>query len=415
MKKLLVISFLIFLGIVACTNRDGEIIDLINSVKKQNDDLKAQITALKKTTDSALVAVLKVNSAQLITDKKIDLIQADLKALLTQIASLNTQMSALNADIGSLKAKIDALQAKCAELVSQIALINSSNINYILTIDISPLNSGKITIIPSGSSFKSGSEISITPTPLTGYVFKQWTGDIISSANPLKVTMNGNKKLTAVFELISSQTGNIVTDLDGNVYNTVTIGTQTWMAENLKTTKYSNGESITYVDKTNEGSWNGTGSYRVYNDNIQNKSNFGLLYNGQSVFDIRNICPKGWHVPSENDWQILELTIGLPQLDLRTEGFRGQDLNIGGKLKQKGFVNWNSPNLGATDQYVFNAIAAGRWTGGYIFLYNETGFWTSTSETNDYNAWIRVLGYGGQWILKGKYNGGGFSCRCVKD
>ena len=124
MKKLTTIFFIVFTTLLSCTNRDGEIIDLINSVKKQNEDLKAQITALKKTTDSALVAVLKVNSNQIATDKKIDLIQADLKTLLAQIASLNTQMSALNADIGSLKAKIDVLQTKCAELVAQIAALN---------------------------------------------------------------------------------------------------------------------------------------------------------------------------------------------------------------------------------------------------------------------------------------------------
>jgi len=127
MKKTLLISFLICTSIVACTNRDGEIIDLINSVKKQNDDLKAQITALKKTTDSALVAVLKVNTLQTATDKKIDLIQTDLKTILTQISSLTTQMTAANADLASLKTKIDALQAKCAELVAQIALLNGSS------------------------------------------------------------------------------------------------------------------------------------------------------------------------------------------------------------------------------------------------------------------------------------------------
>jgi hypothetical protein len=127
MKKLLVIAFLIFISIVACTNRDGEIIDLINSVKKQNDDLKTQITALKKTTDSALVAVLKVSSLQATSEKKIDLIQTDLKIILTQISSLTTQMTAANADLASLKIKIDALQAKCAELVAQIALLNGSN------------------------------------------------------------------------------------------------------------------------------------------------------------------------------------------------------------------------------------------------------------------------------------------------
>jgi hypothetical protein len=127
MKKQLVIAFLTFISIIACTNRDGEIIDLINSVKKQNDDLKAQITALKKTTDSALVAVLKVNSLQLATEKKIDIIQTDLKALLTQIASLTTQMTAANADLVSLKARIDVLQAKCAELVDQITFLNGSS------------------------------------------------------------------------------------------------------------------------------------------------------------------------------------------------------------------------------------------------------------------------------------------------
>jgi Concanavalin A-like lectin/glucanases superfamily len=122
------LSFILLLfSSLSCTNRDGEIIDLINSVKKQNDDLKAQISALKKTTDSALVAVLKVNTLQTATDKKIDLIQADLKALLAQIASLTTQMTAANADLVSLKTKIDALQAKCAELVAQITALTDSS------------------------------------------------------------------------------------------------------------------------------------------------------------------------------------------------------------------------------------------------------------------------------------------------
>ncbi len=130
MKKLILLPFFIFCSIVACTNRDGEIIDLINSVKKQNDDLKAQITALKKTTDSALIAVLRVNSLQSATDKKIDLIQADLKSVLTQISSLSTQMTAANADLTVLKTKIDTLQAKCAELVAQIALLNGSSSTF---------------------------------------------------------------------------------------------------------------------------------------------------------------------------------------------------------------------------------------------------------------------------------------------
>jgi len=159
------LSFIILLiTSLSCTNRDGEIIDLINSVKKQNDDLKAQITALKKTTDSALVAVLKMNFLQTSTDKKIDLIQADLKALLTQIASLNTQMSALNADIGSLKAKIDALQAKCAELVAQIVILNSGNNSNIYTDEI--LSKGLVAYFPF-----SGNPNDVGPNKIVGKVF----------------------------------------------------------------------------------------------------------------------------------------------------------------------------------------------------------------------------------------------------
>ncbi len=111
---------------ISCTNRDGEIIDLINSVKKQNDDLKAQITALKKTTDSAMVAITKVTVSQAVTDKKLDAIQTELKSVLAQISSLTTQMTAANADLASIKAKLDALQVKCAELVAQIATLTTT-------------------------------------------------------------------------------------------------------------------------------------------------------------------------------------------------------------------------------------------------------------------------------------------------
>jgi peptidoglycan hydrolase CwlO-like protein len=131
-KKALSILFWVAI-IFGCTNRDGEIIDLISSVKKQNDDLKAQITGLKKTTDSAMVAITKVTVSQSVTDKKIDVIQADLKAVLAQISSLSNQMTASNADLASIKTKIDALQVKCAELVAQIALLNTSLIPTLKT------------------------------------------------------------------------------------------------------------------------------------------------------------------------------------------------------------------------------------------------------------------------------------------
>jgi peptidoglycan hydrolase CwlO-like protein len=132
MKKLFFFTFLLFLGFLSCTNREAEIIELINSVKKQNEDLKAQITSLKKTTDSALLAITKVTVSQAITDKKLDAIQADLKNVLSQISSLSLQMTAANADLVSIKAKLDILQLQCADLITQIATLNS-NLNETLT------------------------------------------------------------------------------------------------------------------------------------------------------------------------------------------------------------------------------------------------------------------------------------------
>ncbi|MHA8065904.1 LamG-like jellyroll fold domain-containing protein [Aquirufa sp. ROCK2-A2] len=131
MKKILTSVFLLFIITLGCTNRESEIIELINSVKKQNDDLKAQITSLKKTTDSAMLAITKVTVSQAITDKKLDAIQADLKNVLSQISSLSIQMTAANADLVSIKAKLDILQLQCADLISQIATLNS-NLNETL-------------------------------------------------------------------------------------------------------------------------------------------------------------------------------------------------------------------------------------------------------------------------------------------
>ena len=181
MKKILIIVVIIIPVFISCTNRDGEIIDLIKSIKNQNDDLKTQITALKKTTDSALVAVLKVNSLQIATDRKIDLIQSDLKTLLSQIAVLNGQISSLNTDIGALKIKIDALQAKCSELVAQIALLNSSN--------LTSLNNGLKVSYKFNSNLAEDVSNSINAT-LTGGVYSTDRNNILQNSLELKLPLS---------------------------------------------------------------------------------------------------------------------------------------------------------------------------------------------------------------------------------
>ncbi|MHA8065433.1 FISUMP domain-containing protein [Aquirufa sp. ROCK2-A2] len=334
MKKCLLLTFFVFIGILSCTNRDGEIIDLINSVKKQNDDLKAQITALKKTTDSALVAILKVNSSQIATDKKIDLIQTDLKALLAQIASLNIQMSSLNADIGSLLAKIDALQVKCAELVAQISNLNSSNNGYL-------------------------------------------------------------------------------SDIDGNKYNAVKIGNQVWMAENLRVSRYQNGDLINYVninDNVNQWDKLTNGSWCYYNNDATYDSTYGKLYNWNAVMDSRGLAPKGWHIPTEEEWNELITFLG------------GSNI-AGGKLKstgtkEEGTGQWDSPNFGATNSSGFNALPHGYIYNRTAGLGNSVFFWSTTEYELD-KAHAKILDYASEKVTIGndkawskKY---GFSVRCIKN
>jgi len=99
---------------------------------------------------------------------------------------------------------------------------------------------------------------------------------------------------------------NTVTDIDGNEYHTVTIGTQVWMVENLKTTRYRNGDVIPNVSSSVDWSNQTTGAYSNYNNNDANGNKYGRLYNGYAVSDSRNIAPAGWHVPTDEEWVVLK-------------------------------------------------------------------------------------------------------------
>jgi uncharacterized protein (TIGR02145 family) len=133
MKKILFLLCLFLFGILSCTNRDEEIIELINSVKKQNDDLKLQITSLKKTSDSVIYVINKLNSSQVATDKKLDAIQAEFKSVLSQISFLSLQMTVANADLISINSKLDELKLKCAELLSTLINLTSPNFSTVIS------------------------------------------------------------------------------------------------------------------------------------------------------------------------------------------------------------------------------------------------------------------------------------------
>ena len=191
-----------------------------------------------------------------------------------------------------------------------------------------------------------------------------------------------------------------VTDIDGNVYHTVTIGTQTWMVENLKVTHYRNGNLIPIV--TDNTSWSNltTGAYCNYNNDANNVTTYGRLYNWFTVNDSRNLAPTGWHVPTDAEWVALETYLGVI---------------AGGKLKAT--TLWNSPNYGATNETGFTAFPGGNRNdyGAYNYV-GYFGYWWSSTENGTTYAWCRSMGYGYESVdrLNGNKNYG-FSVRCLRD
>jgi uncharacterized protein (TIGR02145 family) len=197
-----------------------------------------------------------------------------------------------------------------------------------------------------------------------------------------------------------------VTDIDGNVYKTVAIGTQTWMAENLKTTKYNDGSQI--PDVTAKSQWDNltTDAYCWYNnDAAANKATYGALYNWYAV-DTKKLCPAGWHVPSDAEWTTL------------IEFLDGRDY-AGGKMKEKGTTHWSAPNTDASDEYGFKALPAGdRYPGsGYEFwgIGEYCALWSSTSSTTTTAEFLEAYYDSGSTYQTGTNKRFGFSVRCIKN
>lgn len=199
-----------------------------------------------------------------------------------------------------------------------------------------------------------------------------------------------------------------VEDIDGNVYQTIVIGDVEWMAENLKTTTYSNGDPIINALNPNEWFENEDGAYCWYDNNEMNE-NLGALYNWFAIANEKGLCPDGWKAPSDNDWKALEMALGMSVEDVNAGGDaaeRGRTYNIGGKLKSDDEFLWTDPNEGATDESGFSAVGSGiRYAmGDFDHLGTKTLFWTTTAnhelpdtpratvrELTNQNIWVRRL------------------------
>lgn len=240
--------------------------------------------------------------------------------------------------------------------------------------------------------------------------------------------MNKNKKLSfffCVFALISLITGcntdepssaGTVKDIDGNVYHTVTIGTQTWMVENLKVTKYRNGDPIPNV--TDATAWGNlsTGAWCNYNNDATNNTKYGKLYNWYAVFDSRNIAPVGWHVPTDAEWTTLTDYVA---------AHLGTSISVAKALAAT--TDWTTSttdgaignNLSINNSSGFSAFPGGyRAINGTFLLVGNDGFWWRSEGGYTDTAWYRHMSCksGGVWV-SGNYGNGksSFSVRCVKD
>ncbi len=215
------------------------------------------------------------------------------------------------------------------------------------------------------------------------------------------------------FLIFKSQAQTVI-DIDGNIYNTVTIGAQTWMQENLKVIHYCDGAQI--PNDTSATLWYGlsTGARCYYNnDSSANAPVYGALYNWYAIADSRKLCPIGWHVPSNGEWNILEKYLD-NTVDTNVMGWVGT--NIGGKLKET--THWTSPNTGATNSSGFTALPGGcrkNYGLGYAY-YNagDGGSWWSATEKYSTSAWSISLGYLDAGIFRSyNFKTDGYSIRCL--
>ncbi|TSA29402.1 MAG: hypothetical protein D4R67_02035 [Bacteroidetes bacterium] len=234
-------------------------------------------------------------------------------------------------------------------------------------------------------------------TPNTTYYMRAY-------ATNSKGTGYGNEKTFSTLP----ETPGTVSDIDGNVYHTVAIGSQVWLKENLKVTRYRKGETVYFVSGDSEWSTMEKGAYCNYDKNPTHGETYGHLYNWYAASGLEGICPEGWHVPTDTEWQEL--------ID-----FLGGDATAGGKLKATGTLEdgnglWSKPNDKATNESGFSAIPGGyrNTNGSFSQLSYNARFWSSSENLT--NAWYRDLSYKyGDVERNSGTKTDGYSIRCIKD
>jgi uncharacterized protein (TIGR02145 family) len=204
-----------------------------------------------------------------------------------------------------------------------------------------------------------------------------------------------------------------MTDQEGNVYKTIVIGTQEWMAENLKTSIYRNGVAI--PANLDNATWNSTlsGACAIYdNDNIY-ACPYGKLYNWYACVDGRQLCPTGWHVPSDSEWSTL---IGYLDAAFTPNAVGNQSTIAGGKMKSSSTQYWVSPNTSATNESGFSALPGGfREPNGSYSAFGFYSFWWSSQSATS-NVWNREVNFNSSNVRRNSIGKNtGHYVRCIRD
>lgn len=208
-------------------------------------------------------------------------------------------------------------------------------------------------------------------------------------------------------------------------YKVIRVGSQWWLAENLRTTKYNDGSNIPNIKSQTDWLTTTNGAWCDYDNNPVYGNVYGKYYNWYAV-NTGLLAPHGWHVPSDEEWQTLEIALGMSIADAESTGdsaTRGAASNVGGKIKEAGASHWNAPNEGANNNSGFTALGGGNrptsvisdnnWDGGML---KGAAFWTSYTDADD-NICARGLEFDDSGIARGfakkKYLG--LSVRCILD
>ena len=297
-------------------------------------------------------------------------------------------------------------------------------------------NSVSVKINYSGGNGKAYLAQSITSTSVTGLTAKLTAGTLVNGNGSVSYEISGtptsvgkanftislggkscNISISIEDVLPTSGYGPNISDVEGNTYKTVYIGTQQWMAENLKTAKYSDGTIISNVSGTSE--WNSltTGAWSYYGNDVANNAKYGKLYNWYAVSNTtngnKNICPTGWHVPTDAEWTVL------------TDYLGGASV-AGDKMKEVGTINWSSnvnfeSKTEATNASLFTGLPGGwRLAQGMNHDFSNIGLygsWWSSTKNDTGGAWYRSLSFINGNVSRSNYYwiSAGFSVRCLRD